>query len=141
VSDHQRGRDDSGDPSPEGGPVKLSPESRQTGQIVRAVQDAVHQGLREVRADLSRVETRAHTDYFRTLGAFALGFVALASMVIQAYRWGHEDLSAASVRLEGRIEKLDDRMVAISSNLTRTDQKLQDLSDRVPPVPTPIPHR
>lgn len=148
-------QDVSVDPASEGGPALSNQDLAITAQIVRAVQDAVHHGLLEVKSDLARTEARSHTDYFRTLCAFATGFVVLAGMVIESYRWGHDELTSTTAKIEARIDtvegridkrldkiedridKIDDRMITIGNNLARTDQKLQDLSDRLatPPMP------
>lgn len=125
----------------EGMPPHINPAAAQTGQVVRAVQDAVRQGLSDIKADLTKIETRSHTDYHRLLYIFGAGFLALAAMTIEAYRWGHEDLIAASSKVETRIEKTDDRVVSMGNSLSRIDQKLQDLLERIPPVQTPPPRR
>ena len=132
MSDRTTRRDDIGEPQKEGAPADIGQETPQTRALVRALEHA----LRDFREDLVEVKTRAHTDFFRTLWVFGVGFVLLAGMVIEAYRWAADDLRLASTRLENRIDKVDDRVVTTGNTLTRVDQKLQDLLDRVPATPT-----
>jgi hypothetical protein len=118
-----RGKDDSGEPNPSGVPPDVGQETPQTRALVRALENA----LRDFRSDITDVRTRAHTDFFRMLGVFALGFLALAGMVIEAYRWGHEDLGAAVTKLEARMDKIDDRGITTENTLSRIEQHLQDM--------------
>ena len=61
------------------------------------------------------------------ISLFGAGFLVLAAMTIEAYRWGHDDLVASSTRLETKLDKLDDRTVAMGLTLSKIEQHLQDM--------------
>lgn len=130
-----RPKDDSGTPNPSGVPSEIGQDTPQTRALIRALENSLH----DFRGDLTEIKTRAHTDFFRMVWVFGAGFVLLGGMIIQAYRWGHDDLIAAVTRLEGRIDKADDRGVTAGNTLSKVDQKLDDLIARVPPAQTSIP--
>lgn len=68
------------------------------------------------------------TDGRRLLTAFATGFVVLAGMMIGTCFWLSADNGRAMTRLETRLDKQADELQAISSTLSRVDQKLEDLT-------------
>jgi hypothetical protein len=130
-----------GTPTPEGTPTQLNSDAVRTGQMVRAVQAAVRDGLSDIKTDLVRIESRGDAHFHRLLLIFGAGFLAVAS----AFGWGYtrmdDHIVASTSRLEDKITRLEDKLATLGNNQTRTDQKLQDLLDRVPPVQTPLPHR
>jgi hypothetical protein len=134
VSDHQSRRDDAGAPSSEGGPINLTRESGQTRQLVQALETALRDSMAELHKEVAEIKTRSHTDYHRLLYIFGAGVAAL----IAVFGWGF-------ARLDDRLiaigDRLSDRVAEVATSQARTDQKLDDLIARIPPVPSPPPHR
>jgi hypothetical protein len=109
--------------------------------LVRAVQEAVEGSVGHLRTEIGKVQTHARSDLKWTLAALAAGFVLLGGMMFEAYHWVDEHITTAAFRLEDKLSKTDDKVGTLGINQARTDQKLQDLLERIPPVPTPPPHR
>jgi hypothetical protein len=122
---------------PKAGPPPVSAETAQTGILVRAIEAALVEPLKRI----SELRSDNRTDQKWMLTAFAAGFLLLAGMMITGYHWLDERIIAQSTRLEDRLGKTDDRVNSLGSLLTRVDQKLQDLLDRIPPQPTAPPRR
>lgn len=89
--------------------------SAQTRQIVDAVKTTVS-GLTD---DVKAIRDYRYTDLLLHIGAFAGGIIMVVTLVLHVY------------------SKLDDKLLAISTATTRTEQKLDDLISRIPPVQTP----
>jgi hypothetical protein len=123
-----------GSEPPPAGPPPF-PGAAQTGMLVRALEDA----LVDPRKDITNLQTSTRTDFWRLLCSFAAGFVLLATMLVVGYHWLDDRIIVQSARLEDRIAKTDDRVNSLGSLLTRVDQKLQDLLDRIPPQPVAPP--
>lgn len=87
----------------------------QTRLLIKAVEDAV-QGLKE---DVRDIKSHRHSDFVFHICIFGGGFLVLAGMLITGYM------------------KLDDRLMAITNTSIRAETKLEDLLQRIPPVPTP----
>jgi hypothetical protein len=123
------------EPGAEGpGPKQLSPESAQTGALVRALQETMKDALndlrndiREVRTDLkdirneiNKIEPAAaksiREEFHKLLLIFGGGFIA----VIAVFGWGYT--------------RLDDHMLENTKASTKDETKLDDLIARIPPV-------
>jgi hypothetical protein len=141
MSDHpQRDGGEIGEPTREGAPTALTPIAQQTGMLVRAVQEAVQDSVGHLRTEIAQVHVHARSDLKWTMAAFAAGFVLLGGMIFEAYHWVDGHVGTSVTRLEDKISKTDDKVDALGISQARIDQKLQDLLDRIPPVPTPPPH-
>lgn len=128
-----------GSPEPVVGiPTAVTNEAARTGQIVRAVEAAIHAAMGPIKTDVERIERNGHGNFRWLLFAFAAGFLVLAGMAIEAYRWSHEDTTALATRLDTRYDKVDDRLAGQNATLIEIKTKLGDLLERIPPVPTPI---
>jgi hypothetical protein len=91
--------------------------------IIDAIVDELKQDVREIRQDVREIKGYRHTDFLIYASMFAAGFIALAGMFIVGYL------------------KLDDRIRVLNNTSIRVDTKLEDLLQRIPPVPTPPPRR
>jgi len=89
----------------------------------RIIVEAVKESVAELKSDVRDIRTHRFTDLLWHIAAFAAGFVILGGMMIAAYF------------------KLEDKMQALSTSNTRIETKLEDLLQRIPPVPTPPPAR
>jgi hypothetical protein len=90
--------------------------SAQTRQIV----DAVTASVAEIAKDVKEIKNYRYTDLLLHIGAFTGGIIMVVTLILTVY------------------SKLDDRIQAISSTTTRSDQKLEDLLQRIPPTPTAV---
>lgn len=91
----------------------------QTRLLIKAVEDAVS----DLKSDVKDIKSHRHSDFVWLVTVFALGFVALATMIVTSY-----------IRLEDKIS-------ALSNTSIRVDTKLEDLLQRIPPVPSQPPRR
>jgi hypothetical protein len=125
-------RDDVGEPPREGAPTPLPgvQHAQQAAQLLEPV-------LAELRKDVREVRGHSRGEFILLLTAFGVGFLALAAMTIQGYRWSHEDLVAAASRLESKIDKEADQIGSMNSALVRIEQKFDDLTR----PPGALPHR
>jgi hypothetical protein len=62
-------------------------------------------------------------------------------MIIGSYHWLDDKITSESDKIGSKIDKADDRIVILGSDLSRVDQQLKDLLERIPPVATPPPKR
>lgn len=89
----------------------------------RIIVEAVKESVAELKADVREIKTHRFTDLLWHITAFAAGFVILASMMIAAYF------------------KIEDKIHTLSTSNTRIETKLEDLLQRIPPIPTLPPGR
>jgi hypothetical protein len=87
----------------------------------RLLINAIDASTRELKDDVRDIKSHRHSDFVYMISVFAAGFILLAGMLITVY-----------LLLDGRIEKL-----TISS--VRSETKLEDLLQRVPPILPPPP--
>src|ERR1700689_4225430 len=78
--------------------------SAQTRRIV----DAVTGSVAEIAKDVKEIKNYRYTDLLLHIGAFTGGIIMVVTLILTIY------------------SKLDDRIQAISSTTTRSDQKLED---------------
>ena len=97
-------------------PTDLSPGIAQTRVIVRAVQES----LSDVKTDLREITKKEHDHFLLLLKIFGAAFVLLSGMLIFGYF------------------RLEDRVVSLDASSIRIDTKLEDLLQRIPPIPTPL---
>jgi hypothetical protein len=93
--------------------------SGQTRLIVEAVKESVA----DLKADVKEIKGYRYGDLFKYLSAIAAAVVLLGGMMIAVY-----------FRVEDKIQR-------ISTSTTRIESKLEDLVQRIPPVPTPAPRK
>jgi hypothetical protein len=91
----------------------------QTRLLIKAIEDAV----KDLKDDVKDIKSHRHTDFVFHISIFAGGFLILAGMFIAGYL------------------KLDERVTAITNISIRVDTKLEDLLQRIPPLPSPVPRR
>jgi hypothetical protein len=89
--------------------------SAQSRQIV----DAVRATVATLETDVKAIRDYRYTDLLLHIGAFTGGIILVVSLILHLY------------------SKLDDRIQALSTTSTRVDTKLEDLLQRIPPIPTP----
>lgn len=107
----------------------------------RLAADLLGPTLEELRKDIREVRAHHRTEFIILLTAFAAAFLVLAGMSIGAYRWARDDALADATRISGLIDKVESRQGATNDTMIRVETKLEDLLARIPPVPTPPPHR
>jgi hypothetical protein len=89
----------------------------------RLIVDAVKESVVELKSDVKAIKGYRHTDLLLHIGAFAAGITLVVGMMVAAYF------------------KLDDKIHGVSITTIKTDQKLEDLLQRIPPVQTPAPRK
>lgn len=96
-------------------PKNISQGAAQAGQIIRGIQDS----LSAVQLDIKDLRREAHHDFWSLLKTFGAGFIILGGMLIYGYF------------------RLEDQITALDRTLIKVETKLDDLLQRIPPVPTP----
>ena|SRR6516225_11354388 len=87
----------------------------------RIIVEAVKETVAELKSDVRDIKSHRFSDLIWHISVLAAGFVLLAGMMIAAYF------------------KLEEKIEALSTSNTRIETKLEDLLQRIPPVPTPPP--
>ena len=124
-----------GAPDAVGTPPALTYDAARTGQMVRALEAAVAAGLGSLKGDVERLERIGHTNFLRILMAFAAGFLILAGMTIESYRWSREDLAAAQNAIKSSLDKQAAQIDRTKISVARVEQKLDDLTHPLSPLP------
>ncbi|MGA8614331.1 MAG: hypothetical protein WB760_22175 [Xanthobacteraceae bacterium] len=91
---------------------------------------AVEDNVGEIKTDIRDIKNHRHTDFVHIVQALGGGFILLATALVAAY-----------FIIDNKIEKLSEKITGVSTITTRVDAKLEDLLARIPPVPTPPPHK
>jgi hypothetical protein len=104
----------------------ITGEAAHTRLRIKAVEDSVG----EIKADIRDIKNHRHTDFVHIVQALSAGFILLAGALIAAY-----------FIVDNKIDKLSEKISGVSTITTRVDAKLEDLLARIPPVPTPPPHK
>jgi hypothetical protein len=127
---------DAGPSGPPGEVANVAPDLGNAGQT-RILIDAMKESLSDIKSDVGRIEDRIdeikdfrYADLLLYGKALAAAAVVLGGIAITAY-----------FKLEAKLEKLEERIQAISQSSTRIDTKLEDLLQRIPPTVTPVPKR
>ena len=89
----------------------------------RLIVEAVKEGLSDVKRDIKDIKDYRQSDFKYIIGMFAAGFVLLAGMIFTVYM------------------KIDDKLTTIIQSTIKTETKLDDLIQRIPPAQTPPPRR
>jgi hypothetical protein len=89
----------------------------------RLIVEAVKESVADLKSDVKEIKNYRYGDLFKYLGAIAAAVVLLGGMMIAVY-----------FRVEDQIQRL-------STATTRIESKLEDLIQRIPPVPTPAPRK
>jgi hypothetical protein len=100
-------------------PNVLPPNISADAGYVRIIVNAIEENVKELRNDVREINSQRHPDFIFYISIFAAGFVVLAGMMIVGYL------------------KLDDKIGELDRRLIRVDTKLEDLLQRIPPIPTP----
>lgn len=87
----------------------------------RLIIDAIRTDLSELRSEVRTVNDHQFADMLWHIGGLAAALVVLGGMMIAAYF------------------KIEDRVQGLSTSVTRVETKLEDLLQRIPPVPTAPP--
>lgn len=82
--------------------------------------------VKSVRADVKEIRDYRYTDLLK----YGAALLALIGGFITIY-----------LKIEDKFVRLEDRLREISTTSTRIETKLDDLIQRLPPAPTPIPKK
>jgi hypothetical protein len=116
-------RDERAEEVPQQLPNVLPPDiSAGTGHLRLIVQ--------ELKDDIKEIKDNRHSDFIFHVNILGGGFLLLAGMIIASY-----------LLLDSRMSKSDDRVNTLTNTSVRIETKLEDLLQRIPPVPTPPPAR
>jgi hypothetical protein len=105
--------------------ANVAPDLGGSGQT-RLIIQAIEPTITELRNEMRDIRKSASTDFRWIIG----GFIIVGGMLIAGY-----------FRLDDRISKLEEKFSTITNQTTRIDTKLEDLLQRIPPIPTPPPRR
>lgn len=92
-------------------------EAAHAGQT-RILIGAIKETVGELKSDVKEIKNYRHTDFLWTIGSLSAGFLLLAGFVLHLY-W-----------------RMDDRVQALSTSLTRIETKMEILMQRSQPEPT-----
>jgi hypothetical protein len=125
--------DESGEPPSD----SAAPISSNAAQA-RVMRDTLEQILRdtvsEIKTEVSTIKAQAHTDFRNILYIFGTGFVLLAGLAIAVYLKSDEHIS-------NMVTRLEDHVGTVEKSLVKVETKLDDLLERIPPVPSAVPRR
>jgi hypothetical protein len=82
----------------------------------------------ELKDDIRDIKSHRHSDFVYIITVLGGAFLLLSGMLIFGY-----------FRMDDRINKLDDKINAVTIAITRIDTKLGDLLERIPPPQMPVP--
>lgn len=85
----------------------------QTRLLIKAIEDS----LKDLKDDVREIKSHRHSDFVFHITIFGAGFLILAGMLITGYL------------------KLDERITNLTNVSIRIDTKLEDLLQRIPPIP------
>lgn len=108
---------------PPGEMPNVPPQDMAGAAHTRIIVEAVKETVAELKTDVKDIKGHRVSDTRWHLSIFGGGFIILAGMLITGYF------------------KLNDRIENVETGLTRVETQLDDLLQRIPPVPTPIPHK
>jgi hypothetical protein len=96
----------------------------------RLVVSALEDSFGEIKTDIKEIKAHRHSGFVWVITVFAAGFVALAGL----FGFGY-------FRIDDRFERLTDKIDKLTASSIRSDTKLEDLLQRIPPAITPAPER
>jgi uncharacterized membrane protein YciS (DUF1049 family) len=89
---------------------------------VKAIEDSIG----EIKAEIKEIKSHRHSDFVWLVTVFAAGFIALACL----FGFGY-------FRIDDKFERLTDKIDKLTASSIRSDTKLEDLLQRIPPTITP----
>jgi hypothetical protein len=89
----------------------------------RLIVEAVKESVADLKSDVKDIKGYRFGDLFKYLSALAAAIVLLGGMMIAVYF------------------KIEDKIHVLSTASTRIETKLDDLIQRIPPIPTPAPRK
>lgn len=102
--------------------ANVTPDLGGAGQT-RLIVEAVKETVADLKSDVKELKSHRFTDLLWHVTALAATFILLGGMMVAAYF------------------KIEDRLLDLTRASARVDTKLEDLLQRIPPAPTPIPRR
>jgi prefoldin subunit 5 len=124
---------ESGEP-PSDGAAPITSNAAQARILRDALEQILRETVSELKTEVSTIKTQAHADFKNIIYIFGTGFLLLAGLAIGIYVETDEHLSSAATRLEDHVN-------TVEKSLVKVETKLDDLLERVPPVPTAIPRK
>jgi len=106
------------EPQPPQSLPSVNPSDVGVAGQTRLIIEAVKETVSELKSDVRTIRDRRFADMLWHIGALAAAMVVLGGMMIATYF------------------KIEDRLQELSTSLTRVETKLEDLLQRIPPVPT-----
>jgi hypothetical protein len=107
-------------------PPDLSANAGQARLVVKALEDSIS----EIKAEIKEIKSHRHSDFVWLVTVFAAGFLVLAGL----FGFGY-------FRIDDKFERLTDKIDKLTVSSARSDTKLEDLLQRIPPAVTPPPKR
>lgn len=107
-------------------PPDLSANAGQARLVVKALEDSIG----EIKTDIKDIKSHRHSDFVWLITVFAAGFLMLAGLFWNGYS-----------RIDDKFERLADKIDKLTASSIRSDTKLEDLLQRIPPAVTPSPKR
>lgn len=97
-----------------------------TQAIVRSLEGSIS----EIKEDVRDIKTNRHSDFVYLITVFAGGFLLLAGL----FGFGF-------FRMDDKFDKLSEKLDNLTTINIRSETKLEDLLQRIPPTPTAVPKR
>ena len=103
------------------------------GQL-RLIIGGLEKDIREIKDNVTSVTSSRHSDFKYVVSILGCGFLLLAGMLVFGY-FKLDD------KIESKMKQLGDKIEPVLINTTKTDTKLDDLLQRIPPAVVPAPKR
>jgi hypothetical protein len=111
-------------------PPDMSGTAAQTRIIAKEVVQAVESSLNdvktniaEIKSDIKTIKDHRWTDFMWHIAALVACFAVIATAIVTSYF------------------RLEDKIATLSTSNTRLETRLDDLIQRIPPIPTSVPRR
>ena len=108
--------------------ANVHPDLSQNAGQVRLVVKALEDSISEIKTDIKEIKSHRHSDFVWLVTVFAAGFLMLAGL----FGFGY-------FRIDDKFDKLTDKIDKLTASSIRSDTKLEDLLQRIPPTVAPAP--
>lgn len=100
----------------------------------QAIVKSLEGDISEIKTSINAIRDNRHTDFVYFISIFAAGFLIMAGL----FGFGFFRLDD---KFEKLADKLNDKIEKLSTAGIRSETKLEDLLQRIPPAITPAPKR
>jgi hypothetical protein len=96
----------------------------------QAIVKSLEESISEIKGDIRDIKKNRHSDFVYLITAYAGGFLLLAGL----FGFGF-------FRVDDKFDKLTEKLDKLTTTNIRSETKLEDLLQRIPPAITAVPKR